>query len=191
MSADIEKTEAGLRQPRALLWEPLDGEPHSAYQAFEAYLTLDRPLYAHAAALGRSVSSLQALSARWRWRARREAYKAHLRAVALDSAEAEAAEIAREHARALSLMRQLGTEALERALERGEDLSPRDAAFLVKTAIEGERLIGGQPTARTEIQTDGMSLAALDALHALMSGDADAAREALAIDATPSSADGD
>lgn len=183
---DLEDLDPPAEIVRAVpVWEPLAGEPSQAYQAFEAYLLSDTSLPAHADRVGRSLATLQAWAARWRWRARRAAYQAHLRAHAQAAALDEVEEIAREHARGLALMRQIGTEALERALANPGLISPRDAAFLLKTAIDGERLLAGQATARTEVKAEGMSLAQLDALHALMSGDADAAREALAIDASP------
>ena len=171
-------------------WEPVPGEPDDAHQAFALYLDTDRTITAHAEALGASLSRIQALAARWRWRARRAAYRAHLRACALAAAEDETEEIAREHARGFALMRELGINALAHIAARGEPLDVRDALALAKAGIDGERLLGGQVTARTSIHVEGMGDAELEALHALMTGDADAARRALGpsadvIDATP------
>ena len=50
-------------------WEPVPGEPDDAHQAFALYLDTDRTITAHAEALGTSLSRIQALAARWRWRA--------------------------------------------------------------------------------------------------------------------------
>lgn len=172
------------RPPPAPIWEPLPNEPDQAFEDFAAFLTASGSVAAWARETGRNPGTIGTLAARWRWRMRKGAYQAHLRACALEAAEAEAEEIGREHARAFALARELATGALSEHATRRRVPSIKDATALLKLAVEGERLIAGKATTKIEHDFSGLPLHVLDAMDALERGDTAAALALLADRAT-------
>lgn len=110
----------------------------------------------------------QVLAARWRWRARREAYVVHLAREAQEAAEDEARRLGREHAQVLAQAREWALDSILAARAKGETLDAREVAQLLKVALDGERLQAGQVTSRTGLDLTKVPEADLAALEAAL-----------------------
>lgn len=146
-------------------WDKLPAEDQDAFALFQRYL---HGSIGNVTRWAREAKAPQApaLAARYRWRARREALQVHLAREAADAAEDEARRLGREHARVLAQAREWAEDSILAARAKGETLDPREAAALLKLAIDGERLQAGQATSRVGVDLSKASdedLAALEA----------------------------
>jgi hypothetical protein len=152
--AQADTRQARLRAP----WDRSEGEPDHAFEVFTEWLHSGASVSAWARDTHRNAQSMLALSWRYSWQARRRAYTYHIHGITVAAAEQEAAEIGREHARAARLAREVATRTLEAATAAGKIVSIRDAAALMKLAVDLERLMAGDPTIRVGVTSDGRTM---------------------------------
>lgn len=143
------------------VWEQLAGESIEDFELFQLYLQ-----HRNLADVSREVGrNLGPLSAKNRWRARKEAYVKALHHEAMDAAMQESRDIGREHARVAVTLRELGEKGLLELLASGERPTYKEAIALVQAGVEIERLLAGQSTQHVSIDLSGVSDSDLDALE--------------------------
>lgn len=155
------------RKPAPDPWERMPGEPSEAWELFSRYVLSEAPSIAKfAAEVGtHSRSALAAMSARWRWLARRDALTWHLHREAVQGAAEEARAQGAAHARVTASLLDWAAESIARRRAAGELLDAREATAAVKAMVDLQRVAAGEPTARTAIDLSRASDADLDALE--------------------------
>lgn len=136
-------------------WErdPELDEDDDAFDAFVQYLKHPTRFVADfARSTGRNPSTVQIWSARYHWRSRREAFKAHLAREAFEAAEAEARDLGAELARCRAMMVDTLWDSLVFHRARGNVLPIDKIAPFAKSIEDSVALAEGKPTARVEVQ---------------------------------------
>jgi hypothetical protein len=166
---DSPESESGIRIQTRITrapWAQDDREPDSAYALFVQYLTApDDSIAAFARSTEGDKRALAGLAARWRWRARRAAYRMWLGEAAQEAALETAQDLGRRHGAVLAQVLDWAVESLAARRAEGELLTPSEALRYAAKAIELQRLIAGQATGRTAIDLSKASPEALDALE--------------------------
>lgn len=155
------------RKPAPDPWERMPGEPSEAWELFSRYVLSEAPSISKFAAEVRTHSrpALAAMSARWRWLARRDALTWHLQREAVQGAAEEARAQGAAHARVTASLLDWAAESIARRRAAGELLDAREATAAVKAMVDLQRVAAGEPTARTAIDLSRASDADLDALE--------------------------
>lgn len=78
---------------------------------------------------------------------------------------AEVEELMADHARMWSFVRRLAMSSLLKKIERGEELTAKEALSYADLATKNERLAAGRSTGRVEVDLSGMSDEALEELE--------------------------
>lgn len=147
-------------------WEIQPGEPTDAHALFERFACTAWSVKAFAEAQGEPAARVAALSARYRWLARREAFNVALTRSRVAGAIETAKEQGAEHARATSIALEWAIDSMIARRAKGEILEPREAALFLKHAIELQRLAAGEPTARIAADLSHVSDERLEELRA-------------------------
>ena len=151
--------------PGTFFFEQQPGEPNKCYAAFRAYLDLGpgRTIKATATRLGKRPPGIRYLSRRFAWRARVQAYAAHLAAAERQATEVMVRDKAGQWLRRQEEVRErewamhekclaAAERALDAFLEREKiKVSFTDIARIVEVASKMGRLASGLATEKAEI----------------------------------------